>query len=140
MGEAVKDHKGGNKGAAQHCRQLCQGGDEDACQQYGEDNTGFNPWHGYPTPGNGGAQQHSADDKQWGAPFHGGVLAHAPEADGGHGQQVVQAEHGVEQAAGEAFVAVAGVGHGGGGREGQGGGCQEFAGQCHGDSPWCLLG
>lgn len=54
------------------------------------------------------------------------ALAHAPEADGGHGQQVVQAQHGVQQAAGEAAFGVAGVGHGGGRGGQQRGGGEKF--------------
>lgn len=59
------------------------------------------------------------------------ALAHAPEADGGHGQQVVQAKHGVQQAAGEAAFGVAGVGHGGGGSSQQRGSGEEFGCEFH---------
>src|SRR5690554_266377 len=47
-----------------------------------------------PTP-NQRDGQGGADDEGGGGVFHEFALAHAPEADGGHGQQVVQAQHGV---------------------------------------------
>lgn len=132
MCEAVEQHEGADQGAADGGGQFCQGGDEDAGDQYREGDAGFNARQAQAAPGECGAEDHAADYEGRCGVFHGFALAHAPEADGGHGQQVVQAEHGVQQAAGEAAGAVAGVSHGGGGGGQQGGGGKQFGCQFHG--------
>src|SRR5690554_2048668 len=126
MGEAMKQHERANQSATHSRRQFGQGGDEDTGDQHGEGNPCFNARQAQAAPGQGGAEYHAADDEGGGGVFHEFALAHAPEADGGHGQQVVQAQHGVQQAAGEAAFGVTGVGHGGGGSGQQRGGGEKF--------------
>jgi len=60
------------------------------------------------------------------------ALAHAPEADSSHGQQVIQAQHGVQKAAHKSAFGVARVGHGGGGSSQQRASGEEFGCEFHG--------
>src|SRR5690554_2556452 len=122
MCKAMKQHKRANQGATHGGWQFGQGGNQDAGHQYREGDAGFHARQAQAGPGQGGAEYHAADDEGGRGVFHEFALAHAPEADGGHGQQVVQAQHKVQQAAGEAAFGVTGVGHGGGGGGQQRGG------------------
>ena len=135
MRKTVEEHEGANQSTTHSRWQFGQGGDEDARHQYREGDAGFHARQGLAAPGQGGAEDHAADDEGGGGVFHEFALAHAPEADGGHGQQVVQAQHGVQQAAGEAAFGVAGVGHGGGGDGQQRGGTEQFRYEFHINSP-----
>lgn len=115
-------HEGDDQGAAGGGGQLCHGGDEYAGHNDGEDDAGLNARQCNAREGDARPEDHAAHHEQGCGVFHDVALAHAPGADGGHGQQVVEAQHGVQQAADEAAVAVAAVGGGGGGGQQEGGG------------------
>ena len=120
MGEAVEQHECTDKHTANSSGQFCQSSDENTGHQYGEGDASFNAGQAQTAPGQGCAQDHAADHEGRRRVFHEFILAHAPEADSRHGQQMVQAQHGVQQAAEEAAFsvsAVAGMGGCGGGGE-----------------------
>ena len=106
VGEAVEQHERTNEHAANSRGQFGQGGDENTGHQYGEGDASFNAGQAQTAPGQGGAEDHATDHEGRRRVFHEVILAHTPEPDSGHGQQVVQAQHRVQQAAEEAAFSV----------------------------------